>query len=453
MPRQTALLRDHCLSLFNTGIAAADPYAAVARCLHWDGKALHIGWQTRQSRRGQWSKIHLLAFGKAACRMAAAVRNAIPKHLLAEPGIIVTNYGNAADLQGFITLGAGHPLPDANGLQAARTIADRAASAQAGELVLVLISGGGSALLPYPVEGVSLEDKIATTQQLLACGATINDINCVRKHLSRLKGGGLARLAAPADVHALVLSDVLGDELSAIASGPTVADDSRFADAIRILHQYDVWRRLPASVQSHLQQGADGLRPETLKSADPLLQRISNTLVGGNALSVDAVSHAAQQLGYRPTIFSRRLTGEARLAGEQLARHCHALRKANPSEAIAVIAGGETTVTLTGSGKGGRNQELALVFALSAERIGLNGGWRFLSGGTDGIDGPTDAAGGVAEANTLDKIRAAGIDPQAALQDNDTYTALQAADALVFTGATGTNVADLQIALLAPITD
>jgi len=275
----------------------------------------------------------------------------------------------------------------------------------------------------------------------------------VRKHLSQLKGGGLARLAAPADVHALVLSDVLDDELSAIASGPTVADDTCFADAIRILHQHHVWHRLPNSVQTHMQQGSDGLRPETLKSSNPLLRHVSHTLIGSNALSVDALSNAARKLGYRPTIFSRQLTGEARQAGEQLARHCSALCQNGLTAATAIIAGGETTVTLTGSGKGGRNQELALAFALTAEHIGLNARWAFLSGGTDGLDGPTDAAGGAVTPDTLSKIRALGIDPRAALQDNDSYTALKAADALAVTGATGTNVADLQIALLAPITE
>jgi hydroxypyruvate reductase len=453
MLQPTATLRQHCLSLLRAGIAAADPYAAVAACLRFADGGLQIRLDPQHPdkiRSGHWSKIHLIAFGKAACRMTEAARDAIPADYLAEAGIVVTNDENLVSMPGFEVLTAGHPLPDERGQQAAQKAAERASVAQQGELVLVLISGGGSAMLPYPVDGISLDDKVAATQLLLASGATINEINCVRKHLSRLKGGGLAKLAAPADLHALILSDVLGDDLSAIASGPTVADDSSFADAIAVFQQRNLWQRLPESVQNHLQQGEQGLQPETLKSGDPILQRATQTLVGSNAISVDAIETTAAQLGYQTSIYSKHLAGEARQAAELLARHCKALVDAGLSAPSALIAGGETTVTLTGSGKGGRNQEMALAFALSAEAIGLSACWSFLSGGSDGRDGPTDAAGGLVDPHSLQRMRNAGIEPRQALNNNDSYPALHASGDLVITGATGTNVADLQIILLHP---
>jgi len=441
------MLREQCLGLFDKGIAAADPYSAVKAYLQIKDGQLHIGHLPYSN----WNKIHLIAFGKAACAMAQAARQAIPHDQLAEPGIVVTNYDNVCDLDGFEVLGASHPLPDANGLAAAKKIAAKAQQADKNDLILALISGGGSALLPYPVAGISLDDKIAATQLLLSCGATINQINCVRKHLSQFKGGGLARFAAPSSLHALILSDVLGDDLSAIASGPTVADETTFADAIDILK--NSWHRLPPSVQQYMEQGANGLQTETPKPGDPLFNSISQTLIGSNSLSVDAVVTAATQQAYQTQIFSRALSGEARHVAEQLVEHGETLFAQGFRQPIAVIAGGETTVTLTGNGRGGRNQEMALAFALAAERRALPGQWTFLSGGTDGRDGPTDAAGGIVDRQTLDKIRAGGINPQAALDNNDSYNALKVANDLVITGATGTNVADLQILLLHPLSE
>ncbi len=456
MSPHTALLREHSLSLFRAGIAAANPRTAVAHSLSTNNNTLQLRLDFQDSnkiRTGAWSKIHLLAFGKAACTMADAAQQSIPVDRLAGKGLAVTTYENIAAVDNIEVIGAGHPLPDANGLAAAQKVAQRISSAKANELVLVMISGGGSALLPRPVDGISLKDKTAITELLLSSGATINQINCVRKHLSKIKGGGLAKLAAPADLHALILSDVLGDDLSAIASGPTVADDTTFADAIKVFNIRQIWNSAPISVQNHLEQGAQGLKPETLKSTNPLLKTITHTLIGSNALSVDAALQISEKLGYRSRLYSKQLCGEARQVAEELAIHCKHLIETGLTEPTALIAGGETTVTLTGKGKGGRNQEMALAFALSAEHIGLTGDWTFLSGGTDGRDGPTDAAGGLVDAHTLLRIRKADIDPQAALTNNDSYPALQAANDLLITGPTGTNVADLQIVLLYPSTE
>ncbi|WP_371928865.1 glycerate kinase type-2 family protein [Methylomonas aurea] len=435
-------------AMFQAGLAAADPHACVRKYLHLTDAGIAIGCGDNL-RSGTWRRIHLLSFGKAACAMANAATEVIPENWLAAPGIAITNYENVVAVNKIQVFGAGHPLPDQAGLQAAENLINRLKPVQAGELVLVLVSGGGSALLPCPVAGVSLADKLATTQLLLASGADINQINCVRKHLSRLKGGGLARLTATADLHALVLSDVLDDDLSVIASGPTVPDDTTFAQAIEILQAYRVWPQLPDNVKTHLRAGSRGLHAETPKSGDPIFENAGHDLIGSNALSVDAAVAAAKSSGYAAELFSKQLSGEARLVAEQLCRHAVTISR-DLHQPLAIIAGGETTVTLRGTGKGGRNQELALAFAIAAETYGLHCGWTFLSAGSDGRDGPTDAAGAIVDRGSLTRIRAAAIDPTAMLNDNNAYPALDAANDLIKCGATGTNVADLQILLLHP---
>ena len=454
MPVSTPPQRQIIVELFLAGVSAADPYLAVQSCLRASGAELQIGLDrldTGRQRRGIWPRVHIIAFGKAACAMAAAAQKIIPPEKQACPGISVTTYDNLRDVDGFKVIGAGHPLPDAAGLDAARLIAARATAAQAGELVLALVSGGGSALLPLPVAGISLAEKIATTNLLLACGANIQQMNTVRKHLSQLKGGGLARMTAPAELHALILSDVIGDELSAIASGPTVADASTFGEAIEILKSFQIWSQIPLAVQNHLLAGLSDPTLETPKADAGFFGSTGQTLIGSNAISIEAVIAAAKQ-AYRIEVFNRQLCGEAREVAAELAAYAAELLLNDVQRPIAIIAGGETTVTLGHhqAGKGGRNQEMALAFAVAAENQGLPADWLFLSGGTDGRDGPTDAAGGVVDSQTLHKIRLAGLDPTAMLDNHDAYPALQAADALLMTGATGTNVADIQILLLHP---
>jgi glycerate 2-kinase len=441
-----APIRQDALSIFQAGIAAADPYQAVK---HYLTPELLDGY----------SKIHLIAFGKAACAMAQAASEIIPVRMLAGKGIAVTNYENVTNIDHIDVIGAGHPLPDAAGLNAAKIIADRVQNAQQNERVLVLVSGGGSALIPYPAGQITLQEKIATTDLLLACGATINQINCVRKHLSRLKGGGLAKMAAPANLYALILSDVLGDDLSSIASGPTVADDTTYADAIEVFKAKGVWEQVPTNVRQHLEQGKLGHLAETPKPGNDIFKNTGHTLIGSNTISVNAMLEAAQKLGYETELYSNHLCGEAKTVGATLVAQCIERRlpkvgalgeAALQNKPIALLAGGETTVTLKGNGRGGRNQEMALAFAIAAEQQGLTGNWVFLSGGTDGRDGPTDAAGGIVDRNTIKRMTQAGVNPIELLENNDSYTALKASNDLVITGATGTNVADLQILLIRP---
>ncbi len=432
-------MRQDAARIFQAGIAAADPYQAVKRYL-------------APELFGDYSKVHFIAFGKAACLMAQAAQEIIPADKLAGRGIVVTNYENVTNVDNVDVIGAAHPLPDEAGLNGAKIIADRVRNAQENELVLVLVSGGGSALIPYPAGEITLQEKIAATDLLLASGATINQINCVRKHLSRLKGGGLARMAAPAHVHALILSDVLGDDLSVIASGPTVADNSTYADAIEVFKAKGIWEQVPVNVRQHLEQGRLGYIAETPKPGDAIFNSTGHALVGSNAISVNAMLQAAQNLGYEAELYSDHLCGEARTVGATLVAQCIKRRLKSPPQntPLALLAGGETTVSLKGKGRGGRNQEMALAFAIAAKQQGLTGNWVFLSGGTDGLDGPTDAAGGIVDPNTIKRMVKVGINPTEQLENNDSYTALKASDDLLITGATGTNVADLQILLIQP---
>jgi hydroxypyruvate reductase len=412
--------RQQAFAIFQAGVAAANPYDAVKK---------HFVLPEN------FSKIHVIAFGKAACSMANAAQEMIPENLLGE-AIAVTNYENVVAVKNVEVFGASHPLPDLAGFEAAKKVAQIAKHANANELVLVLISGGGSALIPFPVDNISLDEKIATTNLLLSCGATINEINCVRKHLSQLKGGHLANLISPATCHALILSDVLGDDLSVIASGTTVADKSTFADAVEILKAKNVCELVPKSVQNHLKNAVC----ETPK----MLENVENTLIGSNFMSVEAAVKIAQSLDYRVIRLDYPLCGEAREVAEDFVL---AAQKVENTK-IAFITGGETTVTLRGNGKGGRNQEMALAFAIAAEKKGLTGEWTFLSGGTDGIDGVSPSAGGIVDNDSLERMKKAGVNPTKLLDNNDSYHALKSSDDLLMTGATGTNVADLQILLI-----
>ena len=451
-PDLTDHLREQSLAIFQAGVAAADPYQAVKNCLFSDGRNLEIllNVESGEKRLGHWSRVHLIAFGKGACAMAKAAQELISQEKLASTGIAVTNYENVTPVAHFEVLGAGHPLPDSAGMNAAKKCLERLRHTKKEDLVLVLISGGGSALLPYPVEGIELQEKVAVTNLLLASGATINQINCVRKHLSQIKGGHLARLAWPADVHALILSDVLGDDLSAISSGPTVPDTSTYAEAIEVLTVKKLWHKMPGSVRQHLEQGRLGLIPETPKAGDPAFTHTTSTLIGSNAISVKAMLETAKMFGYQVRMYSDKLSGEAKDVAEQLVMNTKQLIEKGLSEPLALLAGGETTVTLTGNGRGGRNQELALAFALAAERHGLTGVWTLLSAGTDGRDGPTDAAGGIVDRNTLQRLNDKAINAQKMLDNNDSYHALANSQDLIITGATGTNVADLLVLLIHP---
>ncbi len=381
----------------------------------------------------------MLAAGKAAFGMTKAAVDVLGRRVRASDVFIVA-HDEAERLGRFRSLRAGHPLPDERGLAAAREMERRAAELGAADVALVLISGGASAMLPAPAPGVRLDDKLDTTRRLLRGGATIHELNAVRKHLSTLKGGGLMRQLRPARVVTLALSDVIDDDPSVIGSGPTAPDPSTFEDARAVLEDYGVLGTCPASVRRRFDTGVRGELPDTPKPGDAMFEGAIYRVVGGNRASVRAMALAC---GARVETETAPLAGEARELGAMLAERFAAAPPA------AWVAGGETTVTVRGQGKGGRNQELALAFALEAAKGPLadRQDWVFLAAGTDGRDGPTDAAGAIVDATTIARIRRAGVDPSAALRTNDAYRAFDACGALLRTGATGTNVADVAVFL------
>jgi hydroxypyruvate reductase len=444
--RAASRLRDDARAIFRAALAAADPAAAVKRALR-RGPQGGIEIAGREIRgRGA---LRAVAFGKAAVSMARAAAEALPEGLLRPGGILAMNDENAAGVPGFLTFPAGHPLPDERGERAAAEVEKYLSGMKPGDGLLVLISGGGSALLPAPWPGVSLEEKISATDLLLRGGADIHELNSVRKHLSRLKGGRLAALAGPAPVESLILSDVPGDDLSVIASGPTSPDPTTFRSALEALERRGAWAEAPAGIREHISRGVRGELPETPKPGDAIFERVRNHIVGSGGSSLEAARAKAESLGYAAAVASGSLRGEAREAAERLLARCREVMRLERKGdlASALVSGGETTVTVRGSGLGGRNQELALAFALEATRLGLPEGWALLSAGTDGRDGPTDAAGAIVDAGTIERGQRAGLDAARCLEDNDSYRFLEASGDLLRTGATGTNVADIQIIL------
>jgi len=398
-------------------------------------------------------RVFVTGMGKATARMAAGLERALGSHL--SGGYIAVKEGYVERLDTIDIVETGHPVPDERSVSAAKAILNLDSllgiTLSEHDLVIVLVSGGGSAILCAPAEGLSLADKVLTTKLLLASGATINEINCVRKHLSAVKGGRLAAAFAPARILSLILSDVIGDDLDSIASGPTVPDPTRYADALAIVRHYGLEGRLSMSVVAHLMRGNDGLLEETPKPGDAIFDRARTILVGTNRLALVAAQAQAHILGYNSLILSSRITGEAReLALAYLGIGKDIEASGFPVKRPAcVIAGGETTVTLRGNGRGGRNQEMALAFLAALGRSPKDAeSVMFFSAGTDGNDGPTDAAGALADMALYRKARMLGLDPEAALDENDSYGFFTAAGGLVKTGPTNTNVCDIQLLLV-----
>jgi glycerate 2-kinase len=420
----TRQLRRHALAIFRASLAAADPEAAVER---------HLS----KLKLRQYRRIFVVGAGKAGASMAKAAERVLGERITA--GLINVKDGHTAKLRRIELNECGHPVPDTRGVDGARRIAALAEEADERDLVVCLISGGASALLPAPVPPITLEEKQAVTRLLLASGASIHEINAVRKHISAIKGGQLARLAAPATVESLLLSDVIGDDLDVIGSGPTAPDASTFAGAIGILEKYGIFSRVPASVRDRLVGGG----PETPKPGDRLFENVRNTIVGSNRLALDAAAAKARDLGYNTLVLASEIEGETRdVARMHAAIAREIVRAGRPARRPAcLITGGETTVTLKGEGLGGRNQEFVLAAAIDI--VGLSGVVVF-SGGTDGTDGPTDAAGAIADGSTLRR----NPDARRFLDANDSYRYFEGLDDLVKTGPTNTNVMDVRVVLV-----
>ncbi|MBN2428211.1 MAG: glycerate kinase [Deltaproteobacteria bacterium] len=435
--------RSDAVAIFRAGLEAVAPGAAIKRHCHLEGETLRVG--EARYNLGKFKKVVVIGAGKAGASMALAIEEILGDRI--DDGLITVKYGHLEALKKIRICEAGHPVPDSNGLDAAREIFELASAADEKTLVICLISGGGSALLPLPVEGVSLEDKQATTRVLLACGATIHEINAIRKHLSVIKGGGLARAVHPATLITLILSDVIGDDLDSIASGPCVPDLKTFADCRAILDKYGIGDQVPANVRDYLGAGIRGEVPETPKAGEAFFDRTQNLIVASNFDALLQARIMAEKLGYNCLLLSSMFEGDTRdLAVNHMAIAREIRLHGYPLKTPAcLLSGGETTVKLQGRGKGGRNQEFVLAAAL--KMAGLEG-ILVLSAGTDGTDGPTDAAGAFADAMTVARAEAAGLDPRHYLNNNDSYHFFANLEDLFKTGPTNTNVMDMRIILI-----
>jgi hydroxypyruvate reductase len=436
-------------------LAAVDPATAVKRVLHRDGD--HLAVADLSCDLTKMRHLIVIGAGKASAAMAQGVEAVLGDRVAA--GIVNVKDGCAVPLSKIEVNEAGHPSPDQRGLLGTQQMLAQLDNLTCDDLVLCLISGGGSALLEAPMPDITLDDLAALTQQLLACGATINEINAVRKHLSQVKGGGLARRAQPAPLIALILSDVVGSPLDTIASGPTAPDPTTFADAYAVLERYDPLTTAPPAIVQHLRAGCAGRWPETPKPGDPLFADVHNVIVASNEMAAHAAVERARNLGLDAALLSTYVEGEAReigiVCGALAQEMLHSGQPLSPPACL--VAGGETTVTLRpnselvlnvvvkgqalrGHGSGGRNQELALAAALKID------GWddaMIVTLATDGSDGPTDAAGAFAFGSTVARARALGLDPRAYLANNDSYHFFAALGDLLVTGPTRTNVNDL----------
>ncbi|UCH81225.1 MAG: glycerate kinase [Nitrospiraceae bacterium] len=438
--------RDIADKIFRSALAAVNPKVIVEDCARKIISSLN---------QQNIKNIIVVGFGKAAYQMALAVEEVIDIGLISD-GLVVTKYGHA-QLQGSGKKGEGsalrkikvfeaaHPIPDENGIKATEEIIKLLEGAGEETLVLCLISGGGSALLVSPINGVSLSEKQLITDLLLRAGADIEELNAVRKHLSKVKGGRLAELTFPAKLKSIIISDVIGDKLDVIASGPTSADSSTFSDALNVIDKYDLFDKAPQSIITVLKKGAAGKIPDTPKPDNPLFTSIQNIIVGSNQKAVEAAVMEARSAGLETRVLSSSLTGEAREVARWLADKSKEAFSSGNKRTQCFISGGETVVTVKGKGKGGRNTELALSFAMEVEG---SEGITLLSAGTDGTDGPTDAAGAIVDGDTMIKAREMGLDPTEYLNDNDSYNFFRELDSLIITGPTGTNVMDLQIIIL-----
>ena len=435
--------------IFLKAVSAVDPSNKLQEVFGVEHGSLVVhmeGHPRREFDLKDFDRIFLVGTGKAAASMARAAEEILGSRISA--GIISIKYGHVLPLKYTEAIEAGHPLPDQNGLKGSEKICSLLKDSGPRDLVVFLLSGGGSALLPLPAQGVSLPEKQEVTQLLLDCGADIGEINAVRKHISRIKGGWLARLAYPSTVLSFILSDVVGDALDVIGSGPTVPDNSTFDEAWEILEKYDLVREIAPSIKNHLLAGREKKVEETPKPGDEAFQKVYNILIGSNRLALNAAEQEAASKGFHPLILSSSIVGETREAARfHVAVAREVVSTGNPVPRPAcIISGGETTVTIRGHGLGGRNQEFALAGALEIsglEKVVL------LSAGTDGTDGPTDAAGAIVDHTTAKRAWEMGLDLKAHLENNNAYPFFEKLGDLLVTGPTHTNVMDVRIILVA----
>ncbi len=435
--------RETALKLLEEGLKAADPYKAVSKNIVVYGDKIKVAGEELKP-----SRIFVVGFGKASIAMAKAIEDKLGNRI--DEGVISAPKSlreEKISLKKIRIVWAGHPYPDEGSVKAGYEISGLVKKANKNDLVIALVSGGGSALMEYPANNITLNDFIETTKLLLKSGATIQEINTVRKHISLVKGGWLARHAYPAKLIALIISDVVGDPIDSIASGPTAPDPTTFHDVQNVLKKYNLWNKVPESVREYIKRGVKGLVPETPKPGDKIFTNTKNVIIASNIESLKKMANMSKDLGYNVIILTSMLEGEAREVGRVLASIAiDAKLHGNPIKPPAIIlAGGETTVTVRGKGRGGRNQELALSAAFTISEVH---GIAIASIGTDGIDGLTPYAGGIVDAHSINRAKKLGLNPEELLIDNNSYEFFNKLGDGIYTGPTGTNVNDLQIMVI-----
>ena len=442
-----AQMRRDARDLFMTGVHAVDAYTRTRQSMCVDGEKIIVsdtyGQEVVMDLK-RFKRILLTGFGKAAGSMAQATEDTLKERIT--DGVIIVAKGTPTSLEHSRLIEASHPLPDKNSIKGAGLLARLVRKANENDLILCLISGGGSALCTLPQGNITLDDLRTLTQQLLNCGASIEEINTIRKHISQIKGGQLARLAYPASIISLIISDVIGDRIDTIASGPFAPDTTTFKNTYEILKKYAITKSIPASILAHIEAGLKGAEPETPKPGDPVFRNATHMIIANNLSAMRAIEHKAQQIGYGTLMLTSKLRGDTREVARTFGAMINTLfHKTQCQATFCLIAGGEMTVRLTNKGRGGRNCDFGLALAPLIEGLEKT---VVLSAGTDGIDGSTDAAGVIIDGKTLPRIQNLGIDYREILLDHDSYSAFIQSGDLLVTGPTGTNVMDIQLVLI-----
>ena len=429
--------------LFDVGVLSVKPREILGKFIKILNSKVIIKTGNKDVEYKNIKRIFPICIGKASVETAETITNIFKKKKInLEKGIIVVNKENYREIKHFKSFVSGHPVPNENGVVASKYIIKYLKETQNDDLVLVFISGGGSSLLPYPVESIELKEKININKLLLESGANINEINTVRKHLSRIKGGQLANYCAPANVHSLILSDVMGDDLSSISSGLTVPDPTTFIDVKKILIKYKIWNSISKNVKKYIEKGLKNSNLETPKKNNLIFKKSKNSLIGSNTISLKAIKKYCESKNIYSKIWKKNIEGDVKKVAKEFVSFISSRKKKSP---IILISGGETTVKINGNGKGGRNQEFALHFSYFMKKKNPEIKYSFLSAGTDGRDGPTNAAGGIVDDETINKIKKKKVDLSKELKNNNSYHILEEIDSLLIMDGTSTNVADIQL--------
>lgn len=437
---------EQLLEIFKHGVSSVQPNNILDNFIKVKSKKIIVTEGSKQKIYSKINRVFPVCIGKASVDMAKKIKKIFKvSNFKIEKGILIVNKENFSKVKGFKCFSSGHPIPNRNGLDASIFLENYLGKLEKNDLVLIFISGGGSALAPYPVDGISLEEKIIINKILLESGANIKEINVVRKHLSKLKGGNLVKICNPAYVHSFILSDVIGDDLSSIASGMTTYDNSTFRDVKKILNKYKIWTKIPKNIKNHINNGEKKKELETPEKNNQIFRKTNNTLIGSNNLCLNNMKNLCKKYNINSKIWFKNIDGDVKKISKKFSNNIKKIKYKTP---VLLISGGETTVKVNGKGKGGRNQEFALYFAIEMKKINPSKSFIILSAGTDGRDGPTNAAGGILNQGSLEKIKNKKVNLEKELLNNNSYQVLKKINSLVIIDGTNTNVADVQLIYL-----